>query len=98
MRRQSVLRSTSSLTAQFCTHLPLPVTNPHLPPDRYGGATGMTGMSYGVAGQMSQIPPGGMDFSSPTAAGAGMAAAGGLGAATDLQTQQFSVPKGVSGG
>ena len=56
----------------------------------------MTGMGYGVAGQMSQIPPGGMDFSSPAAAGAGMAA-GGLGAASDLQTQQFSIPKGVSG-
>ena len=65
-------------------------------PGRYGAGTGMTGMGYGVAGQMSQIPPGGMDFSSP-AAGAGMAAAGGLGAASELQTQQFSIPKGVSG-
>ncbi|XP_043192912.1 heterogeneous nuclear ribonucleoprotein K-like isoform X4 [Amphibalanus amphitrite] len=58
----------------------------------YAAGTGMTGMGYGVAGQMSQIPPGGMDFSSPAAA-----AAGGLGAAAELQTQQFSVPKGAAG-
>ncbi|XP_037080469.1 heterogeneous nuclear ribonucleoprotein K-like [Pollicipes pollicipes] len=68
----------------------------------YGrGAIGMgvadsgMNMGYGMAGQVNQLPPGGMDFSAPassTSLTPVPAVSGG-----DQQTQQFSVPKGAAG-
>jgi len=61
------------------------------PAPAYPGTT-VAGMGYGVAGQVQQLPPGGMDFGQPASLQAGNGNPQG-----ELQTQQFSVPKAAAG-